>query len=1284
LTASTVGEHAIAGMTEACTAGAAVINAPARVMGAEEEFFPLRLRGGSDEPGTSSKGAAGIPSTAALLQDEPRRRGALSPSSDEATPGPSGTRRSRSKNRPGVKTAKKSMAQKWARQIKRRLRKKNSTASSDEDESGTRDDSKSERETLKPEDRIGGSPVKPDQGGTKRPQTGDPIVITSEDSEGRASPERGKGEEGKMMPPPPRKDGYSSSEDTVVAAPLETPPPKKKMLGPKSKRAKGGPIDEITDNWTVPEKRGRGRPPTTGEYQKLAEAKKAANDERERENRLAMESKVYSMEETLKILRKAKMDPEDVADQQKLAPTGDVASKVREAAAEVVRIAKISSNLQGPLQRALKVAASNIMGLTDILRTRADGTAELTGSEELRQLREQIAELQKEHEKMGATIQTLRDDVAKAREEAETAKRKANVARQELLNSSQKNEELRRRLREEREKIEAVKRHTPPAQPRREEPMEVDPTPPTWEKEETPPPRRIMPTAQELKNFPALRPPRKGKREPIPERPLPPPEREEDYEEKRISKGRKKGTRGPAWDQMEAFSSIMTDPKEFQRETAREVVVLLDEVARRHMGGDSILQPARAKQQTRDKSTARRGELANPPQAKSAIPQKRGPTEARKARKREKRRLKRQEEARRRAEGHQGPTSGLKKAQRPRPTAEEGPASRTRSRTRSGARTVTGATADAPWARPNKPPAEEIPIRDVPIPPDDWVPDDEWTPVTGRRGRRQGQSRSRGQNTYAGVAAKAPPPPRRGRTSSMNRQRVGERGTDKGVRQQQPARPQIKKPPKTAAVQVTCPPGTYAETMRAARERVDLRGLGIGELRPRRARTGALLLEIPGGDGAARAETLTRELREALRDREGVIITRPIKTAELRIKDLEDSVSAVDIAVAIAKTGQCEQEEVRVGAIRMAPNRLGTAWCRCPLTAANRIAKEGKLVVGWTKVRVEILPDRPTTCFRCLRRGHVRANCPEDGGNEGLCYRCGEPGHLAGTCAAPPRCPLCKGSGRPENHRVGSEACRAPKRGNNRRANPITDRTTTRPTTPRPVQHASPIREPTRPDTITEPMDIDPPRLTPSPPAQPQEWPTTGERWSQERPLPSRREAPITGEGPKPSSPAPLPPSRPEPITGGERLLNRRRRLVPVFVREKTEAPGAPIIPSIPPPPPSYVTQIQERLEGMKAVCGELEWELREFSSESEIEKEGATDGETQDPHPPEEPANRTEEREKEEKGPPASADVGAQSITDSAQTERFEDVEAPPRPAEVPNEDGCPDNNQWGATASF
>jgi len=128
-------------------------------------------------------------------------------------------------------------------------------------------------------------------------------------------------------------------------------------------------------------------------------------------------------------------------------------------------------------------------------------------------------------------------------------------------------------------------------------------------------------------------------------------------------------------------------------------------------------------------------------------------------------------------------------------------------------------------------------------------------------------------------------------------------------------------------MQVTCPPDQYADTMRLARKRVNLWDLGIGELRPHRARTGALLLEVAGTDGSARVDALAQGLREALRDRERVTISRPIKTAELRIKDFIDSISVVE---AVVNQGDCQVAEVRVGPYSSADQPTGNSMGQVP------------------------------------------------------------------------------------------------------------------------------------------------------------------------------------------------------------------------------------------------------------------------------------------------------------------------------------------------------------------
>lgn len=81
--------------------------------------------------------------------------------------------------------------------------------------------------------------------------------------------------------------------------------------------------------------------------------------------------------------------------------------------------------------------------------------------------------------------------------------------------------------------------------------------------------------------------------------------------------------------------------------------------------------------------------------------------------------------------------------------------------------------------------------------------------------------------------------------------------------------------------------------MREAREKIDLADLGIG---PVRAVTGALLLEIAGDDREKKADTLAAHLQTVLADKEGVRVSRPSKTAEIRLRNLEESVTVGELA----------------------------------------------------------------------------------------------------------------------------------------------------------------------------------------------------------------------------------------------------------------------------------------------------------------------------------------------------------------------------------------------------
>jgi len=158
-------------------------------------------------------------------------------------------------------------------------------------------------------------------------------------------------------------DSSSSSEKKTTQENLRS------RRGPKTKKEKvktGANLAKLQ----AESKGKRGRLPRKDEYVALAEAKRAANDEKKRELRLEREARTYEMAEILKILRKSHLNPKDTAEEAALAPTTDITSQIRNAQAEVVRISKVNSNLKEDLQRILRVAASLTMGMIDVVRIR--------------------------------------------------------------------------------------------------------------------------------------------------------------------------------------------------------------------------------------------------------------------------------------------------------------------------------------------------------------------------------------------------------------------------------------------------------------------------------------------------------------------------------------------------------------------------------------------------------------------------------------------------------------------------------------------------------------------------------------------------------------------------------------------------------------------------------------------------------------------------------------------------------------------------------------------------
>ncbi|XP_037301097.1 serine/arginine repetitive matrix protein 1-like [Manduca sexta] len=106
------------------------------------------------------------------------------------------------------------------------------------------------------------------------------------------------------------------------------------------------------------------------------------------------------------------------------------------------------------------------------------------------------------------------------------------------------------------------------------------------------------------------------------------------------------------------------------------------------------------------------------------------------------------------------------------------------------------------------------------------------------------------------------------------------------------AEPKLR-PPRSAAVIISLTPAavakgmTYKGVLTDAQNRVDLTGLDITRLRPKFAATGAPMYEVPGANSEERADSLAARLRECFRGSEDIRTTRPTKTVELRLSELD-------------------------------------------------------------------------------------------------------------------------------------------------------------------------------------------------------------------------------------------------------------------------------------------------------------------------------------------------------------------------------------------------------------
>lgn len=168
-------------------------------------------------------------------------------------------------------------------------------------------------------------------------------------------------------------------------------------------------------------------------------------------------------------------------------------------------------------------------------------------------------------------------------------------------------------------------------------------------------------------------------------------------------------------------------------------------------------------------------------------------------------------------------------------------------------------------------------------------------------------------------------------------------------------RPAKRKIPKTAAISIKGKSEnfSYAEALKKARTEISLEDMEINAPRIRKGMNGATIIEISSSDNGKKADELACKIQNILKKE--AYVSKPKVRGEIKFTGLDESIAEEEISWMAALEGDCCPEDVRVNSIRTTRSDLRMAWIKCPVEAAIKIFKKGKVKLGWTIVRAELL-----------------------------------------------------------------------------------------------------------------------------------------------------------------------------------------------------------------------------------------------------------------------------------------------------------------------------------------
>ncbi|XP_018370164.1 PREDICTED: micronuclear linker histone polyprotein-like [Trachymyrmex cornetzi] len=219
--------------------------------------------------------------------------------------------------------------------------------------------------------------------------------------------------------------GRNRGKRAVIEEDSDASPPEKINIGSKgSQRIPGNRKRErIASDADSEHRRSR----TTGDYVGRREAILRYNEAKEEALQLDREKLIREYSE-VELFKKAKIDMVKVREQLEENSIDELITKASGNCAEVLRIARTSSNLKGTFQKSLKLAAATSLGIAEILKEKMSLSKEEAKSQEIKSLKREISRIKL---KMEEEIERERRKALQAAGEAEAYRSELQALKKE-------------------------------------------------------------------------------------------------------------------------------------------------------------------------------------------------------------------------------------------------------------------------------------------------------------------------------------------------------------------------------------------------------------------------------------------------------------------------------------------------------------------------------------------------------------------------------------------------------------------------------------------------------------------------------------------------------------------------------------------------------------------------------------------------------------------------------------------------------------------------------------